>query len=182
MRSALEWLGLAALAGWAGSALAGLAAGPGAASAVAAGLAGLVLLARRSLPVAGAMALLSPVGVMVPALALRHIASGWGLPVQPFGTAELVIFLLAHGAFLASSMGLLPADPYRLGYAPVPVAVMVLAVCGYGLATGTLFLPVVAVLAQAAWVMGLGSSNWFDHVLHAALLPVGLAVLVLRLL
>jgi hypothetical protein len=64
----------------------------------------------------------------------------------------------------------------------VPVAVMVLAVCAYGLWSGTLFLPLVAVLGQALWVAGLGSSNWFDHVLHAGLVPVAGVVLILQVL
>ena len=84
--------------------------------------------------------------------------------------------------FLASAMGVLPVDLYRLGYAPGPVAAMVLAVCGYGLWSGALFLPLVAVAGQALWVAGRGSSNWFDHVLHALLLPVAGVVLILHML
>jgi hypothetical protein len=44
------------------------------------------------------------------------------------------------------------------------------------------FLPLVAVLGQALWLMGWGSSNWFDHVLHAVLVPVTTVVLILRAL
>jgi hypothetical protein len=100
---------------------------------------------------------------------------------MPFATVEILAFLAAHTAFLASAMGLWPVDLYRLGYAPRPVAAMVLAVCAYGLVSGSLFLPLVAVAGQALWLARLGSSNWFDHVLHAALVPVALLVLVLRL-
>ncbi len=180
MRAAVEWAGLAVVLGWAGFALAGLWAGPLGASAAGAAVAALVLARRGGLVVSGAMALLSPVGVMLPALALRHMAAAWGLPVAPFATAELLIFLAAYGLFLASAMGLVPVDLYRLGYAPVPVAAMVLAVCGYGLWSGALFLPLVAVAGQALWVAGLGSSNWFDHVLHAMLVPVVVVALIAR--
>ena len=182
MTGALDWLGLAVVLGWAGFALGGSVTAPPVAIAVALGMAGLVLFARGWLPVAAAMALLSPLGVMLPALALRHVAAGWGVPVATFGTVELVLFLLAYLVFLASAMGVVPVDLYRLGYAPVPVAVMVLAICAYGLWSGSLFLPLVAVLGQALWVMGWGSSNWFDHVLHAVLVPVVIVVLVLRAL
>ncbi|MDZ7711191.1 MAG: hypothetical protein U5K36_14905 [Roseovarius sp.] len=180
MRGALEWIGLALVSGWAGSALAGLWAGPVMASAAGGAVAALVLLLRHSMPVAGAMALLSPIGVMLPALALRHAATVWGVPVAPFGTVELLVFLAAYAVFLAAAMGLVPVDLYRLGYAPAPVAAMVLAVCAYGLWSGALFLPLVAVAGQALWVAGLGSSNWFDHILHAVLLPAVLVTLILR--
>ena len=68
-----------------------------------------------------------------------------------------------------------------LSVPPLSVAVMVLAVCAYGFVTGNWFLPLVAVLGQAAWVMGWGSSNWFDYVLHVVMWPVALVVLVGRI-
>jgi len=176
----MEWTGLAIVLGWAGFALASLWIGSAGASAAGGTVAALVPLLRRSIPVAGAMALLSPVGVMLPALALRDMAAAWGLPVMPFGTFEISVFLAAYAAFIASAMGLVPVDLYRLGYAPGAVAAMVLMVCAYGLAAGSLFLPLVAVAGQALWVARLGSSNWLDHVLHAALVPVAVVTLVLR--
>lgn len=181
MRGALEHIALALVLGWAGFALAGLWAGPMAASAAGGAVGVLVLALRNSVVIAGAMALLSPVGVMLPALAARDVAATWGWPVMPFGTAELLMFLAAYAVFLASAMGLLPVDLYRLGYAPAPVAVMVLAVCAYGLWSGALILPLVAVAGQALWVAALGSSNWFDHVLHAVLVPVVVVALILRM-
>jgi len=181
MRGALEWIGLALGLGWVAFALTGLWAAPLVASTTGGAFAALVLVLRHSLPVAGAMALLSPIGVMLPALALRHAAAAWGVPVAPFGTAELLLFLVVYAAFLASATGLVPVDLYRLGYAPAPVAAMVLAVCACGLWSGTLFLPLVAVAGQALWVAGLGSSNWFDHILHAVRVPVVLVALILRM-
>lgn len=139
-----------------------------------------VLLLRDTLPLRGLVALLAPFGVMLPALALRHMAAKLGLPVVPFGTLELVVFLLAYLVFLASAMGALPLDVYRLGYAPWPVAAMVLAICAYGLVTGNWFLPLVVVVGQALWLTGWGSSNWFDYVTHVLLVPVAAVVLVLR--
>ena len=140
-----------------------------------------VLLFRDTLPLRGMVALLAPFGVMLPALALRHMGAKLGLPVMPFSAIELAIFLVAYVAFLATAMGVIPVDVYRLGYAPLPVAGMVLAVCLYGLITGNWFLPLVAVLGQALWVLGWGSSNWFDHVTHVLLVPVTAVVLVTRL-
>ena len=173
MRAVAEWIALALVMAWVGFAIVG----PVGAGAIAL----VVLLLRGWLPVAGLMALLAPLGVMLPALALRQIAAGMGLVVTPFGSFELAVFLLAYLVFLASAMGVVSVDLYRLGYAPVPVAVMVLALCGYGVLTGQVFLPLVAVLGQALWVIGWGSSNWFDHVLHAVLVPVTIVVLLLRM-
>lgn len=181
MRAVVEWIALALVMAWVGYALAGLFVTPMMALGVAGLLAVAVLVLRGSLPVAGMMALLAPLGVMLPALALRHMAADLGMAVVPFGNLELLLFLLGYLVFLASAMGLVTVDLYRLGYAPVPVAVMVLAVCGYGALSGTVFLPVAAVLGQAFWVVGWGSSNWFDHVLHAVLVPVVAVVLILGL-
>lgn len=182
MRGVFDHIALAIVLGWTGFALAGLVTGPAAASMAGGVVAALVLALRRSIPVAGVMALLSPLGVMLPALALRDLATTWGLPVAPFGTAELLIFLAAYAGFLVSATGLVPVDLYRLGYAPWPVAAMVLAVCVYGILTKTLFLPLVTVAGQALWVARLGSSNWFDHVLHAMLMPVAVVVLLMQVL
>ncbi|HKL46605.1 MAG TPA: hypothetical protein VJ906_10240 [Roseovarius sp.] len=141
-----------------------------------------VLVARNTLPLRGMVALLAPFGVMLPALALRHMTMGAGLPVVPFATLEILVFLVLYVAFLTSAIGLVRLDAYRIGYAPLPVAVMVLAVCLYGFLTGNWFLPLVAVLGQALWLSGWGSSNWFDHVTHVLLVPVALVVLILRLI
>jgi len=140
-----------------------------------------MMLFRQSLPVSGLMALLEPIGVILPLLILRQaaIALGWEMPV--FASLELILFLLAYIMFLVTAFGLLPFDLYRLGYAPMPVAVMVLALCAYGLWSGNWFIALAAVIAQALWVARQGSSNWFDHILHVALIPVVVTVLIARL-
>ncbi|WP_297770644.1 hypothetical protein [uncultured Roseovarius sp.] len=182
MMGRLDWLGLAVIAGWAGFAMAGLVVEPGTALATGGVLAVFTLVFCRSRFVRGAMALLSPVGLGLPALALRDVAGDLGLPIRAFHMMELVVFLVAYLAFLASAAGVLRIDLYRLGYAPVPVGGMVLAVCAYGILSGGLFLPVLAVLAQATWLAGWGSSNWFDHLLHAMLVPVLLVTVLVGLL
>lgn len=169
----LGWVVFAAL-GWVASP--GLSAGLGAVAGVA-----VVALFRDSVALGGAVALLAPMGVMLPALALRHVALSLGVPVPGFATWELAAFLVLYTVFLAAAFGAVPVDFYRFGYAPWPVAAMVLAVCVYGFATGNWFVVLVAVLGQGAWAMGWGSSNWFDHVAHVAIWPVALAVLVGRM-
>ncbi|UXX84628.1 hypothetical protein [Roseovarius pelagicus] len=139
-----------------------------------------VTLFQNSLVSGALLALLAPFGILLPALALRHMGAQLGLPVQPFATAELVVILLVYVGFLAAAMGVIPVDIYRLGYAPIPVAIMVLVICAYGAASGSVFLPLVAVLGQGVWVMGWGSSNWFDEVTHATLVPILVIVLLTR--
>jgi hypothetical protein len=137
---------------------------------------------RDTVALRGMVALLGPVGIVLPLLILRQMAAHLGAPVQPFGTVELAVFLVFYLAFLTNAAVASPVDIYRLGYAPWPVAIMALALCALGLWQGALFLPVLAVAAQAFWTAGWGSSNWFDHVLHPALVPAVLIVLLLRLL
>ena len=178
----LTYASVAILLGWVVYAIAGFfVAAP--VALIAGGLIGAlsVVFLRDTVAIRGIIAVLGPIGIMLPMLALRHAAAGVGVNVAPFGTLELIVFVLVYMAFLAASMGVLPVDIYRIGYFPVPVGAMVLALCAYGALTGNFFIPLVAVLGQAAWVMGWGSSNWFDHVLHALLVPIVLTVLILRL-
>ena len=175
-------IGVAVVLGWVVFALSGLVLSSSLAAGLALVAAVLVgFLWRDTVAVNGAMAVLAPVGVILPALALRHVAVSLGVPMAPFGTWELVGFLVFYTLFLAAAFGVVPVDLYRFGYAPVPVAVMVLAVCAYGLITGNWFLPLVAVLGQALWITGWGSSNWFDYVTHVLLVPVAAVALMLRL-
>lgn len=182
MTGALTLIWLASLTGWLAWLILGI--GMQAQIAVPLGLSlGLLaaLLLRDTLPLRGAVALLGPIGAVLPFLILRQMAADLGLPVQPFGSAELVVFLVLYTGFLASAAGTLPVDAYRLGYAPIPVAVMGLALCAYGLGQGMIFVPLLAVTAQAMWVMGWGSSNYFDHILHPVLVPAVIVVLLSRL-
>lgn len=182
MIGALTYASVAILLGWVVYALVGLFTTVPVAL-IAGGVAGLlsVLVFRDTIAIRGFVALLGPIGIVLPLLALRHAAAGAGVAVAPFGTAELLVFVLLYMGFIAASIGVLPVDLYRHGYAPLPVAVMVLALCAYGALSGNLFIPFLAVSGQALWVMGWGSSNWFDHVTHALLVPVIFVVLILRL-
>lgn len=137
---------------------------------------------RDSMAIGGLVALLAPFGVMLPALALRHAGMRLGVPLEPFATWEIAAFLVAYTIFLSTAFGVIPLELYRLGYAPLPVAAMVLCVCVYGFVTGNWFLPLVAVLGQLFWVLGWGSSNWFDYVLHVLLWPVAAVVLLGRMI
>ena len=136
---------------------------------------------RDTVVARGFVALMGPIGVVLPLLVLRHIGAELGLSIQTFGTIELLVFLMTYVVFLVAAMGAVPVDMYRWGYAPLPVAAMVLALCGYGALTGSVFIPLVAVTGQALWVMGWGSSNWFDHVLHVVLVPITIIALALRM-
>lgn len=183
MNALLSNAALAVMIGWVAFALAGLTLTPPLAAALGAVLGlGAVLLFHGSLALGALIALLAPFGVLLPALALRHAAAALGLPIQPFSTTELLVFLILYTAFLAAATGAIPVDLYRWGYAPIPVALMVLALCCYGALTGSLFVPLVAVLGQAVWALGWGSSNWFDEVSHAMLVPILVIVLITRAL
>lgn len=146
---------------------------------------GLTLGLRRNIAIGGAMAVLEPIGVVLPLLALRHMALAVCPDLAPWlgqwRAWELAALVLLYPVFLAASMGVWRAEPYRLGYHPVPVALMVLGLCLYALAMPNPFLALLAVAAQAQWVLRAGSSNWFDHILHVLVVPVALFTLLGRL-
>lgn len=169
-------------AGWVGFALAGLVVPAGFAALIGGALgAALAWPLRHTILSSGAVAVLAPFGVLLPALALRHVAVGLGGEIPGFSALEIAVFLAAYLLFLVASFGLLPVDLYRLGYAARPVALMVLALCLYALATGNWFLAVVVVAGQAVWAAGWSSSNWFDTVLHVLLVPIAAIALLIRL-
>lgn len=172
---------LAIVLGWVVFALAGLALTPPLSAGLAILASAAAFALRDTLPMNALVAVLAPFGIMLPALAARHVAVKVGLPVPGFSTPELAAFLVLYVAFTCTAFGVIPVDLYRFGYAPWPVAAMVLAVCAYGFATGNWFLAGVAVAGQLAWVMGWGSSNWFDMMLHVLLVPVAAIVLIGRL-
>lgn len=171
-------LAVAILFGWAGFAMAALVLPVWAALLLGAvGGAASATLLRKTIVIGGFVALLAPFGVMLPALAVRNVATTLGVPIPGFSAPEILVFLILYTAYLAAAFGKLPVDLYRLGYAPRPVALMVLTLCAYSFLTGNWFLALVAVAGQAFWTLGWGSSNWFDHVLHVLLWPLAVVVL-----
>ncbi|MEL7281222.1 MAG: hypothetical protein AAFY35_08590 [Pseudomonadota bacterium] len=172
-------LALAVLVAWGVQSLAMVALAPLAATLLgaAAGAAAVAAL-TRSMVVGGALALLAPFGVMLPALALGAMAARLGVDLPGFSAVELAVFLAGYTVFLLCAFGVIQVDLYRLGYAPGPVAGMVLGMCAYAGLTGHWGLAVVAVLGQVFWVMKWGSSNWFDYVLHLLLWPIAAVALV----
>lgn len=178
--------GLSVCTGWCVFMVAGLFLSPAASlvlGVMGAGCVGLshVVQGPARLPADGLIALLAPFGVMLPALALRQVLVANGLGIPGFSSAEILVFLLAYAVFLMASFGVLPIDLYRFGYAVWPVACIALALCLYALVTGNWFLAVVTVAAQGVWVAGWASENWFDTMLHVALVPVALITLLIRL-
>jgi hypothetical protein len=171
----------AVVLGWVGFAITGLILNTTWAVMVAVIVALVTLLRARSAFIRGFLAVMEPVGLVLSLLALRQILTAVGVSVQPFASSEILLFLLTYLAFLSAAMGIVPVNMYRLGYDPKSVGLMVLALCTYGFVTGALFVPLLAVLGQIAWLWGKDSSNFFDHILHATLVPVSLVVLLLRL-
>lgn len=147
------------------------------------GVAALALrFARDTRVVRGVMAVLDPIGIVIPILILWQVLGHLGLPLAPFAAIELILFVVLHVAFLTTAFGVIPFDVYRYGYHPLPVAGLVLALCLYALITGTWMVAVIAVAGQGMWVFKQGSSNYFDHILHATLVPVAVIAVLARLI
>ncbi|MEL7254611.1 MAG: hypothetical protein AAGL23_10590 [Pseudomonadota bacterium] len=178
MRQVGSSLALAVLVAWVVQGVALVALAPLAALALAAAASAAAVALSRGLVVGSAVALLSPFGVMLPALALGGVLARLGVDLPGISTLELVVFLMGYTVFLCSAFGVVREDIYRLGYAPMPVAGMVLLVCLHAALSGNWALALVAVVSQLFWVMRWGSSNWFDYMLHVLLWPVAAIALV----
>jgi hypothetical protein len=143
----------------------------------------IVIVAWLSNPVfAATVSVLTPFGVLLPALCLRSITRSLGVRVTPFHWAELLAFLILYGLFLAASAGLLDFDPYRYGYTLYGAVGIALVLCLLGFLTDSLFLPLVALVSLLLWTFSLGSSNVFDNVTHVFLLPAALIALPVAIL
>lgn len=175
-------LWLACLLGWVAFAFGQLALAPDLAAKIGGVVAVIALTWPRGVVMRALLALFEPVGVVLPLLAARDVAQALGWEMRVFSTPELIAFLIAFLVFLAASTGRLGFDPYRLGYAPLPAGAIALLACIYGAAVGDLFVPLLAVTAQMFWLLRWGSSNYFDHILHALLVPIAVIALIARLL
>lgn len=144
--------------------------------------AGAIFYLRGSMALRGLVAVLEPMGIVLPILILRHMLGALGVPFEPFGGLELFFFLLVYLPFLLCAFDLLPFDPYRVGYRALPVAGVALAICLYALLSGHWVLALIAVAGQGLWVFKLGSSNYFDHVVHVSLVPVAFVLLIVRMI
>lgn len=142
--------------------------------------AALVLGLRHRAGIGGPMAVLDPIGIVLPLLILHRVALATGLPVPAFATGEILLFLVLYFPFLAAALGVLPVDLYRQGYRPGPVAALALLLCLYGLVSGNWVVALIAVCSQLLWLLKIGSSNYFDHITHAALVPVAAVALIVR--
>ncbi len=124
------------------------------------------------------IAVFAPFGAVLPAFAVRGIAGRLGAPVKEFGVLEVVVFLALFVLFFCASLGVFTFDPYRLGYDPLFGGALLVLCLAYTL-TARHYVLVVGILAgQLAWMFSLGSTNIFDHLGHALLVPVGVVFVI----
>ncbi len=128
------------------------------------------------------IAVLAPFGVILPAMALQNMARGFGLNVKEFRTIELVIFVILYLVFLCASLGVFTFDPYRFGYIPLNSHIIAIIGVLYALCRQYYPLAVAILLGQVLWFFDIGSSNFFDHISHALLVPIILVCLFKRAL
>jgi hypothetical protein len=125
------------------------------------------------------VAMFAPFGAVLPALALQNIAiKSRLLPTTTFPPFEVVITLSIYVLFLCAALAVFEFDPYRYGYYPAFGSIMAFCLCGYALLRRYWFIASAVILGQAAWMLDIGSTNYFDHVTHVLLVPVIVVVLI----
>jgi hypothetical protein len=134
--------------------------------------------ARQTQPMLYFTAILSPVAISIPLLALRSVGRSFGFGLPRFQRWEIGLFLLIYVTFLAASLGAVSFDPYRLGYDPAWATVVALLLVAYGAWRRNPVLPVIGVGGQVLWLAGIGSSNYLDQIGHALLVPILIIALV----
>jgi len=126
------------------------------------------------------IAVFAPFGVLLPVLAVQSLMRTTGVAVPRFATRELLLGLVCYVAFLSASLGVFDWDPYRLGYTPHWGGGIAVLIAAYGALRGHVGLSLAALLGQVLWMLDIGSSNYFDHISHALMVPILVVVLVQR--
>lgn len=124
------------------------------------------------------VAMLAPIGVILPALAVRDIFGKAGRISERFHLAEVTIAFCLTTIFIAASIGVIAFDPYRYGFGVLAPALLSLVGVGWAIIRGHHVVALAILLAQGLWVTGLSGHNFFDYSLHALLVPVTLLWLV----
>jgi len=127
------------------------------------------------------IAAFAPFGMVLPAIALQNMARKNGFQTKEFQTSELTVFLCIYFLFLCASLGVFTFDPYPIGYMPLYGNIITVILCLYTLWRGYYVLAAAIVLGQLSWALDYGSSNIFDHLTHALLVPVIVVTLLLRI-
>jgi hypothetical protein len=135
-------------------------------------LAGAVALISALPIVSGLMvAVLAPFGLLLPALAIRDVLGRTGLRVERFHPLEILLALAALTLFIASSIGVFPFDPYRLGYGVLVPAIVSLCLVMWAVLRHHWLILIAILAAQTLWVWGVYGNNFFDHLFHALIVP-----------
>lgn len=117
------------------------------------------------------MAVLAPFGAMLPALCLRSSLRrvGWVAPDVP--RADLLVFAGLMIFVILGAFGLVPVFAYGWFYGGIGPAVLAVALAAWALWRGQIVVLIAVAVAQVLWLADLGSSNFYDHVAHFALIP-----------
>lgn len=135
-------------------------------------LAGAVALLSALPIVSGLMvAVLAPFGLLLPALAIRDVLGRIGLSVERFHPLEVLLALAVLTLFIASSIGVFPFDPYRLGYGVLAPASVSLCLVVWTVLRHHWLILIAILAAQMLWVLGAYGNNFFDHLFHALIVP-----------
>ena len=137
------------------------------------GLAALLLVFGQP-PMSMLVAVLAPMGFMIPALIGRDIAAGFGAPVTPLGVWDVGLALVVCTALTLATLGFLHVDLYRLGYLPFSGSLIALLAIAYCLFRRHFWLAAVLLAGQAVWVADIGSTNLFDYIGHLLIIPAAL--------
>ncbi|WP_299732166.1 hypothetical protein [uncultured Tateyamaria sp.] len=126
------------------------------------------------------VAILAPFGFLLPALALRDVLGRTWIEIAPFHTLDVILVLIVSTLFIAASIGVFTVDPYRMGYGPLAPAVVTLVGILWTLWRRHFFILATLLAAQITWTFGYLSTNFFDLILHAILVPVCVIWLIKR--
>lgn len=128
-------------------------------------------------PVAFLTAVLDPIPVMLILAIVVSLARPFGVALAPRAPWEYGLWLVVLLGLYATSFGVIHLDPYRFGYTPVGGGGVALALIIWAGFRRDVLVGCGALIGQALWTFGIGSSNLIDHVSHVLFLPVLIGLL-----
>lgn len=131
-----------------------------------------LLLLRETSPILMFFAIFSPIGVVLPAIAIQNSLKTIGFQFVQFSRIEIATVFVLFLAYILASIGFVNWDPYRYGYSAVGVGIVSITISTYCFIRGHIVLLAAIFISQILWYLEIGSSNYYDNIGNMLLIPI----------
>ena len=141
-----------------------------------------MILLRQTEAMSLPIAVIAPLGAVLPAMAIHNIMQHCNVPLKRFSNSELLFFTVGLLAFLIASIGTIQFDPYRFGYYPLTGTFIAFLASLYLMMRGHWVILIGVLIGQLAWTFDISSTNIFDHISHGLIPFIAGIILLINIL